>query len=710
MNMVNWDQKDYYINREISWISFNKRVLGEAAVRSNPLLERLKFLAIAASNLDEFFMVRVAGLKDMVKAGNAKPDDKESMTPKEQLAAITSRVHEMTTQMYQILNDQLLPELALEGICFRKPYELTFEQKLFLQDYYNDFIFPVLTPMAVDASHPFPFLLNKSLNIAVLLESEREGKSKPLFAVVQVPSVLPRYVELPTPDDRLEFVLLEDIIAQHIDTLFLGNRILEFGSFRITRNADMSVDEEGAEDLLIAIERELKKRKMGAAVRLEVSVIMSEVLLETLRLSLELKRSDVYRINGPIDPTFYMKFSGLSSHDHLRFQKLDEQPPRDLIGENSIYDAVREKDVLVSHPYESFEPVLHFITQAAEDPQVLAIKQTLYRVSGNSPIVAALARAAENGKQVTVLLELKARFDEENNISWAKKLEKHGCHVIYGLAGLKTHSKITLIVRQEEEGLRRYVHLGTGNYNDTTARIYTDLGLFTSDEDFGVDASAFFNHLTGYGTTPTWRKIITAPNGMKERFLQLIDNEIAKSTPDNPGHIIAKMNSLTNKEIIQKLFEASTAGVQIDLIIRGVCCLRPGIPGVSENIRVFSIVGRFLEHSRVYYFKNGGEERVFLSSADWMSRNLQGRVEILFPVEQENLLQRIKRVLHIQLQDNSKRHELQANGEYVKIEPDGEEPLDSQLLLHQEAEQEARLKEMNTYFLQVKPKTHLLDV
>jgi len=709
--MTHWDSKEYYINRELSWLSFNKRVLGEAMSGSNPLLERLKFLAICASNLDEFFMVRVAGLKDMVKLGNSKPDDKEQMTPKEQLAAISRRVHDMMSQLYDVLNESLLPELREEGIFFLKPGDLSAAQREFVRRYYNDYIFPVLTPMAVDASHPFPMLLSKRLNIGVLLESEREGMSKPLFAVVQVPSVLPRFVELPGTGENLQFILLEDVIGLQMDNLFQGNRILESGAFRITRNADMALDEEDAEDLLIAIERELKKRKMGAAVRLEVDEGMSDVLRETLRMSLELKRHDVYTLNGPIDPTFFMKFYALPGFDHLRFDELDPQHPRDLIGEPGIFEAIASRDILVFHPYESFEPVVHFVTQAAEDPNVLAIKQTLYRVSGNSPIVGALARAAENGKQVTVLLELKARFDEANNISWAKKLEKAGCHVIYGLAGLKTHSKITLIVRQEAGGLRRYVHLGTGNYNDATARVYTDFGMFTADESFGHDASAFFNHLTGYGITPQWKKISTAPNGMLETFLRLIDNEIEKSTPERPGHIIAKMNALTHKDLIRKLFEASCAGVKIDLIVRGVCCLRPGIPGVSENIRVYSIVGRFLEHSRVYYFKNGGAEQVYLSSADWMTRNLEGRVEILFPVEQDSLRERLKRILELNLFDNVKRHELQSDGHYVKLEPVGDESvLNSQLYLHEDAEQAAKWKEINTYYIQIKPKTHRVDL
>jgi polyphosphate kinase len=708
MRRSDFDNSEYYINRELSWLSFNERVLEEAMDQDNPLLEQLKFIAITASNLDEFFMVRVAGLKDDIRNGVNRPDNKAHMTPKEQIRAISQRVHEMVKRQYEILNHHIIPRLRRQGIHFLSVEEMNAKQRDFVQQYFLDSIFPVLTPMAVDASHPFPMLANKSLNLAVLLERDHEP-TKHLFAVVQVPGVLPRFVQLPSEQGRLDYVLLEDVICQHMKTMFAGHRVLEVSPFRITRDMDMELDEESAEDLLKEIEKELKRRKLGEAVRLEVAMAMSQEVRETLRTSLDLGVEDIYLIEGPLDPTFYMKFYGLPGYEHLRFEELTPQPPRDLIGEQGIFEAIANKDILVMHPFESFEPVVHFVNQAADDPHVLAIKQTLYRVSGNSPIVAALARAADNGKQVTVLLELKARFDEENNIVWAKKLEKAGCHVIYGLVGLKTHSKITLVARQEGQRIRRYVHLGTGNYNDTTARIYTDVGMFTADEGFGQDASAFFNHLTGYATAPEWKRIETAPRGLKEKFLELIENEIEKSTEEKPGHIIAKMNALTHKEIIKALYRASCAGVKIDLIVRGICCLRPGIQDVSENIRVYSIVGRFLEHSRIFYFQNGGDELLFCSSADWMTRNLDHRVEILFPVVQSDLKERLKESLQIMLSDTVKRHELESDGVYKKVQPGPGPAVDSQAELYKLAFQAARIKEMNLYLTQLKPKTHRLD-
>lgn len=707
--MSEFDQSQYYINRELSWLSFNERVLEEAVDTSNPLFERLKFVAIASSNLDEFFMVRVAGLKDQVKAGFNKPENKAGMTPKEQLSAISIRTHAMVKRMYEVLNDFIFPALEKEGIRFLRAHQLNEEQKSFALDFYHHRIYPVLTPMAVDAGRPFPLLLNKSLNLAVLLESERNGKNKQLFSVVQVPSVLPRYIQLPSADGQADFILLEHLIGMCIDTLYQGNKILSVHPFRITRNADLTLNEEGAEDLLEAIEKELKKRKMGSAVRLEIDENMNEPVREILKESLELEDWDIYPIQGPLDPAFLMRFQSLPGYDHLRFEELIPMPPKDLIGEEGIFEAIAHKDILLHHPYESFDPVVHFVRHAAEDPNVLAIKQTLYRVSGDSPIVHALAKAAENGKQVTVLVELKARFDEERNIVWAKKLEKAGCHVIYGLVGLKTHSKITLVVRQEGDMIRRYVHLSTGNYNDITARIYTDIGMFTAREEFGVDASAFFNHLSGYSVTPKWNRLVTAPNGLRDKFLELIEHEIEKSTSDRPGHIIAKMNSITDKEIIKALYKASCAGVKIDLIVRGICCLRPGVKGVSENIRVISIVGRFLEHSRIYYFKNGGEELYYLSSADWMTRNMERRVEILFPVVQENLKKRIKHILHILLMDNVKARQLNPDGSYSRVENAGGLPVESQMYFYDEAVKDTRLEEIKRYSLQLKPKTHLVE-
>lgn len=705
---VDFDCTSYYINRELSWLAFNGRVLEEAEDTNNPVLERLKFLAITSSNLDEFFMVRVGSMKDQEKHGITTPENKAGMTPRQQLAAISIEAHNMVDRQYEVLHQELIPLLASCGISFSKPEDLTEEQRTFLRTYFYDRIYPVLTPMAVDASRPFPMLLNKSVNLAVMLESEKDGKSKVLFAVVQVPSVLPRYIRLPSQEGAAQFILLEDVICHYIDFLFKGNRILSVKPFRITRNADLTLDEEGAEDLLKEIQKELKKRRWGAAVRLEVTCDMDDYMKGILQESLEIESCDVYEVPGPLDLTFLMKFYSVPGYSELRYQSLLPQPPADFIGENNIFEAIVHKDILVHHPYESFDPVVHFVKQAAEDPNVLAIKQTLYRVSGDSPIVNALAKAAENGKQVTVLLELKARFDEENNIVWAKKLDKAGCHVIYGLVGLKTHCKITLVVRQEGQKLVRYVHLGTGNYNDSTARLYTDLGMFTCNEQFGIDASYIFNHLSGYSKTPKWKKIEAAPNGLRNKILQLIDNEIAKSTPEHPGRIILKMNSLTDKKLIKALFKASAAGVQIDMIIRGICCLRPGIPGVSENIRVRSIVDRFLEHARIFYFQNGGDEQVYLSSADWMTRNMERRVEIMFPVEVESLKKRVKEILNIQLQDNVKARVLDSQGIYTMIKPrDGEKRVHSQPHFHNVAVKNTKKIRQTPYMKQLKPKTHV---
>ncbi|CEH28204.1 Polyphosphate kinase (ATP-polyphosph ate phosphotransferase) (Polyphosphoric acid kinase) [Aneurinibacillus migulanus] len=705
---VDFDCTSYYINRELSWLAFNGRVLEEAEDTNNPVLERLKFLAITSSNLDEFFMVRVGSMKDQEKHGITTPENKAGMTPRQQLAAISIEAHNMVDRQYEVLHQELIPLLASCGISFSKPEDLTEEQRTFLRTYFYDRIYPVLTPMAVDASRPFPMLLNKSVNLAVMLESEKDGKSKVLFAVVQVPSVLPRYIRLPSQEGAAQFILLEDVICHYIDFLFKGNRILSVKPFRITRNADLTLDEEGAEDLLKEIQKELKKRRWGAAVRLEVTCDMDDYMKGILQESLEIESCDVYEVPGPLDLTFLMKFYSVPGYSELRYQSLLPQPPADFIGENNIFEAIVHKDILVHHPYESFDPVVHFVKQAAEDPNVLAIKQTLYRVSGDSPIVNALAKAAENGKQVTVLLELKARFDEENNIVWAKKLDKAGCHVIYGLVGLKTHCKITLVVRQEGQKLVRYVHLGTGNYNDSTARLYTDLGMFTCNEQFGIDASYIFNHLSGYSKTPKWKKIEAAPNGLRNKILQLIDNEIVKSTPEHPGRIILKMNSLTDKKLIKALFKASAAGVQIDMIIRGICCLRPGIPGVSENIRVRSIVDRFLEHARIFYFQNGGDERVYLSSADWMTRNMERRVEIMFPVEVESLKKRVKEILNIQLQDNVKARVLDSQGIYTMIKPrDGEKRVHSQPHFHNVAVKNTKKIRQTPYMKQLKPKTHV---
>ncbi|WP_411503545.1 RNA degradosome polyphosphate kinase [Brevibacillus centrosporus] len=700
---------DYYINRELSWIAFNERVLMEAKSESNPLFERLKFIAIASSNFDEFFMVRVAGLKDQVKAGLTKPDNKSGMTPLEQLHAVWERTHEVMQNMFAILREDITPELQKAGIRFLKAKQLDEEQEGFVHSFFHHQLYPVLTPMAVDASHPFPMLLNKSLNLAVLLEDDDVDSEGPLFAVVQVPSVVPRFLELPSPVGEAHFILLEDVISVHMDSLFRGYNILETCPFRITRNADLTIDEDETEDLLEAIEQELRKRKMGEPSRLAVDASMSEFLQATLLDWLELDEPEIYRFDGPLDPTFFFRFHALEGYDHLRFEPLTPQQPLDFFGDGDIFSAIERRDLLLHHPYESFDPVIRFVQEAAEDPKVLAIKQTLYRVSGDSPIVNALLKAADNGKQVMVLLELKARFDEENNIVWAKKLENAGCHVIYGLAGLKTHSKITLVVRAEENGLRRYVHLSTGNYNDKTAGTYTDIGMFTAHEDFGTDATHFFNHLSGYSCPPEWKVISTAPTGLRDTFLSLIQREIENSLAGKPAYIIAKMNSLTDKEIMMALYEASCAGVKIDLIVRGICCLRPGIQGVSENIRVISIVGRNLEHSRIFHFCNGGDPQIYLSSADWMTRNMMARVEILFPVLQRDLRRRIKALLETMLQDDTKAHQLMPDGTYVRVQPKSAFPMNSQLFFWEETFIHNQKRELELAVPRMKPITSLLQ-
>ncbi|WP_028987382.1 RNA degradosome polyphosphate kinase [Thermicanus aegyptius] len=686
-----FDHPSYYINRELSWLSFNERVLEEARDEKNPLFERLKFLAITASNLDEFFMVRIAGLKDQVKSGRNIIDNKTRMSAREQWEAALERSKIFMGEMMSAWNDQLLPLLAQEGILFLKFKELNKDQKAYLSDLFDRLIYPVLTPMAVDASRPFPMLLNRSLNLAILIDPEEAEKEKHLFAFVQVPSVLPRFIEVPNQEGKRTYILLEELIRNHLTDLFRGKKILSAGSFRITRNADLTLNEEGAEDLLEEIEKELKKRKMGAAVRIEVEKGMHPFLRGVLEEWEEISPHEFVEIEGPLDLTFLYRFVGQSGFQSLRYPDLPPLPPVDLRGEQDIFEAIRNKDLLIHHPYESFEPVIHFVRQAAQDPHVLAIKQTLYRVGGDSPIVAALAEAAERGKQVTVLVELKARFDEEKNIEWAKKLEQAGCHVIYGLVGLKTHAKMILVVRQERDRLRRYVHLGTGNYNENTAKIYSDLSLFTVNEAIGEDVSSIFNQLSGYSSLPELHHLSVAPTGLRETFIANIEEVISHSTPERPGHIIAKMNSLTDKEMIKALYRASSCGVKIDLIIRGICCLRPGIPGISENIRVFSIVGRFLEHSRVYYFQYGRREKVFVSSADWMTRNLDRRVEALFPILNPRLKKRIIQFLEIQLMDNVKRRELMTDGTYVRVKPaEGEEPLYTHEYLYRLAEEELR--------------------
>lgn len=679
MGKLDLTKPEYFYNRELSWLKFNLRVLKEAMGKETPLLERLKFIAISASNLDEFFMVRVAGLWSNFDSGVEKRDA-SGMSVHEQLVAISQAAHEQVrTQTKSMI--ALMAEMDAVKLHFRRVKDLSELGKDWLEEYYREVVFPVLTPMAVDASRPFPFLANKTLNLAVeLIKADGEHS----MGLIQVPSVLDRIVEV-EPEGKRTFVFLEDIIASHCHDLFKGCHILDMVSFRVTRDSDLDLEEDDSVDLMKEVEESLRKRKRGAAVRLEIFKTNNNRIKKFLEENLDVTEMEVYEINGPLDPTCFFKFIGMKGMWPWLYEPFVPQRPLELPDDSDLFAAIRENDILLHHPYESFDPVVKLVSDAADDPQVLAIKQTLYRVSGNSPIVAALARAAENGKQVTVLVELKARFDEENNILWARRLEKAGCHVIYGLVGLKTHAKIILIVRKEDNGIRRYLHLGTGNYNDSTAKLYTDLGLMTANDEFGSDASAFFNLLSGYSEPPVWNKLVMAPLGLREKIYALIDNEIAMVRAGREGHIIAKMNSLIDQPVIQKLYEASAAGVHIDLIVRGICGLRTGIEGISDNITVRSIVGRQLEHSRIFWFANGGEEQLYLSSADWMPRNLNDRVELFFPVETEEHIHRIKALLDLYLRDNMGAHMMQSNGTYRRVR-NKLEPVSAQSTLYEMAQ------------------------
>ncbi len=688
---------EYYENRELSWLKFNHRVLNEARDKNIPLLERLKFVSITSSNLDEFFMVRVASLKDMVHAGYKKKDI-AGMTAKEQLEAINKDTRSLVEMQYSTYTRSLVPLLHNHGIEIISAYEeLSEAQGEYVDRYFEETVYPVLTPMAVDASRPFPLIRNKSLNIAALLNKKGDKKEELEFATVQVPSVLSRIVQIPSSEEgQKAFILLEQVIERNIHWLFLNYHVVCAYPYRIMRNADLTIDEDEAEDLLQEIQKQLKKRQWGEVIRLEVEDKVDKRLLGILKEDLHIAQEDIFKINGPLDLTFLMKMYGIEGEDELRYPPYQPQRVPKIVPGEDIFEAIRKGDILLHHPYQTFDPVVDFIRQASVDPDVLAIKQTLYRVSGNSPIIASLAQAAENGKQVSVLVELKARFDEENNIVWAKKLEKAGCHVIYGLVGLKTHSKIALVVRKEEDGIRRYVHLGTGNYNDSTAKLYTDLGMFTCSEAIGEDATAVFNMLSGYSEPPSWNKLAVAPIWLRKRFLKLIKREMKHAQAGKEAFIRAKMNSLCDRDVIAALYEASAAGVQVDLVIRGICCLRVGIPGVSENITVHSIVGNFLEHSRIFWFHNDGQEEIYMGSADWMPRNLDRRVEIMFPVENETLMDQVRHILGTQLADNTKAHILKPDGNYEKIDKRGKRLVNSQQQFCEEA-RNALPKTVNVY-------------
>lgn len=693
----------YYFNRELSWLKFNQRVLLESMDTTNPLMERLRFLAIAGANLDEFFMIRVAGLRHQAMNGIVKYDAAH-MDAKAQLKSIDESVQRLVSMQYTYLNT-VLEELESYGFYFTTPDALDAETKTWLRHYFEEQVYPVVTPLAVDSGHPFPFLANHTMNAIVrIFQVQPDGMKEYKIAILPIPSVLDRIIEVPTKHNKEHrFVYLEDVITYYATQFFQGYGIEEYMIFRITRDADLEIDEAEATDLLTEVEASLRRRRRGDAVRIEVAGMGAKDLLGIVLRSVELEEKDVYRIDGHLDCRMYFDFSNYPGYDDLRYKPFEPKPPSELIGceEDGILDIIRKRDIFVHHPFESFNVVEQFVAQAAIDPNVLAIKQTLYRVSGDSPIISALIKAADNGKQVTVLMEVKARFDEENNIIMARRLEKAGCHVIYGLKGLKTHSKITMVVRREEDGIRRYVHLATGNYNGKTARIYTDCGIFTCNDEYGADASRFFNLISGYSDPPIWNKFIVAPLNLRERIMALVEEEIEATKCGEEGYIIAKMNSLLDKRVIAKLYEASSHGVKIDLIVRGICTLRPGIPGVSDHITVRSIVGRFLEHHRLFYFRNRGNDKIFLSSADWMPRNLNERVELMIPIEDKRHKARIKCILDLYLTDTLKAHVMRADGSY-KRPSDEEGPLSAQEEL-MEAANTQEIKEHMTGIERFKP-------
>ena len=675
-------EPELFLNRELSWLEFNGRVLEEACDPSNPPLERLKFACIVASNLDEFFMVRVAALKNALAEGDTAPDV-AGLTPAQQLARISERAHAMVEQLYAALTGEILPPLAERGLRLVRPGDLEAPARAALSRYFKDEVLPALTPLAIDASRPFPMLASLSLNLAVLI-GPAEGEDQPRLAVVQVPGRLPRLVRPPGTEGMVH-VLLEDVIWADLQSLFPGQEIRDVAAFRIARDSELDFDDEGGRDFLQVIEEELKNRRRSEIVRLEVQDGVSEVLLELLVSRLGVGEVDVYPIRGPVDIRPLLPLVDLPLLEDLRDPPLKPVPVIEAAGPE-LFALLDERDVVLHHPYESFDPVTALVASAADDPDVLAIKQTLYRASGDSPLVRSLARAAENGKQVTVLVELLARFDEQSNIRWAKRLEESGCHVIYGIRGYKTHSKILLVVRRGRQGIERYVHLGTGNYNEKTARIYTDFCVMTSDPEIGEDASAFFNALTGYSDPPRMRKLVMAPTQLRERIVRLIGRERQRAEAGQAAEIRAKLNSLVDEDIIRALYDAAKAGVKIRLAVRGICCLRPGLKGTSDTIEVVSVVDRFLEHARIYYFRNGGDEEVYLASADWMPRNLDRRIELLFPVEAPDGRQKVLQALDAIFQDNVKGRKLQADGSYKrKRAAKGEEAYRSQLELYREA-------------------------
>jgi polyphosphate kinase len=699
-----FESPDFFINRELSWLEFNQRVLEEAQDPSQPLLERLRFLCIVSNNLDEFFEVRVAGIKQQIE-NNLDEEPYDGMTPREVFRKIRERVGVMIHDQYQLWNNELRPKLATEGLVFEHIESLAPEQLSWAENYFHREVYPVLTPLAVDPSHPFPQLANKSHNIIVKLDRERSTGEVDSYAIVQIPRILTRIVPLPAKDGKIHFLYLSHIVRHFVQHLFPEERIIECRSFRITRNSDLYIDEEESANLLKHIEEELRKRNRGNAVRLELHegcpTDLEQFLTETFKISSE----DVYRHSDPINFTHLMPICNHEDFPHLRDRPWNPVTPPGLSPEHNLFDVIRAKDILLHHPYESFNVVVDFVERAAEDPQVLGIKMTLYRTSGDSPIVRALIRAASAGKQVAVLVELKARFDEENNILWARQMEEAGIHVVYGVVGLKTHCKMLMVIRRDEDRIRHYVHLGTGNYHPRTARVYTDLSYFTVRPEIGQEVANVFNILTGMGRFQGVSHLLVAPFDLNKAFLKLIHQERDHALQGRPARIIAKMNSLVEHQIIQALYEASCAGVKIDLIIRGICCLRPGISGVSENIRVISIVGRFLEHSRIYYFENSGDPKVYLGSADWMARNLFKRVEVVFPIENPELKKRIvEEILDTLMKDCVKSRELQSSGLYIRLKPaEGAQPFQAQYTFREIARKEAKHPDRESKPLEIIP-------
>ena len=684
----NYRKPKYYMNRELSWMEFNDRVLEEARNKNNPLLERLNFLGITQSNVDEFFMVRVASLHKLV-AAHITSTDASGMTPQEQLDAINKKEHQAVEKRYSTYSRSLLPLLEKNNIYLKNVADLTDHQYEFIRRYFYDELYPVLTPMADDTNRPFPFIANDSLNIAVQLKDVENDDYD--YATVRVPNIFKRLVKL--PDTENSFVLLENIIKEFVWKLFDGYEVKEVAAFRATRDMDLDVAEKDTSDFLRSVQKQLKDRKHGKVVRLEIEKSMGKKMRQRLFKKLKVNENEVYEINGPIDLTFLKKLLGaVQGHDDLRYKPFKGFIDPDLELSSNIFANIRKHDYLVQHPYDSFDAVLNFIKKAAKDDKVLAIKMTLYRVSGNSPIIKYLGQAAQAGKQVTVLVEVKARFDEQNNVHWARTLEQMGCHVIYGLRGLKTHTKITCVIRKDEDGIRRYLHLGTGNYNDVTAHFYTDMGLFTCRRDLGVDATNLFNMLSGYSKPPYFRQLRISPDHIREFINEKVDNEIAIAKAGRKAEIHMKMNSLSDPEIIAKLYQASHAGVKIHLIVRGICCLRTDIPGISDNIEVHSIVGRLLEHSRIYYFYNDGNDEIYLSSADMMKRNLNRRVETLFPVLQPDLKQRTIDIYNEMWADNVKARILH-DETYSMIDRRGKEAVNAQeFFIYQAEKKNAELK------------------